>query len=720
MTSTPLASNFKRGLATGLATGVLLAVVTLCITVATGNNPSISTLVVVTVIAVLALGLVGLLPPTISLLYLVDDILMLLRIDIGQLSSDPQWHPDLTISHLQLPGVVEEAGEGYDVRVGLQYKELLAQSSHIVTGTAELTLDPPLLRIKAQPFTLSSSRVSPGPLAHLNFQLPADPFDARQLYHSFDFKALESHTVECNLRLTIRPDWPIRISPEAKRAITIDLGVIHLRPIGIKSWFSRMVQNEYITLLPNNLTFNPVVIAPNHADTGTNIVIASKRWLDEFVSVDREAALLLQVASRMLAEGLALLPEPSRYVNLTNESALLDEACGPEESPSNLFKMLNVEDLISPLRNEAVSLAAKLRSDLILDTEQSRLRDAYPAARRPCRFLIQDMATAASDNDNASYNTVALIAFEDLPRTRCVLTLGPTEEPFEREQAVPLASVMSSELATVLSIRSGLEEASQGISIVNRGPSVEDPVSTPEPQAPASSQQSVNPPELADGSRQPSVDRIESRLERLAALINSSMAIMHGVYVQPDSSLDNYWIDLDLASDIIEARGLSDALYEVLEDLMLLLGRFHRRNTERLVNCCAPDTSLADFRFRPLVGWRSQDCNISTQSAIYSNGHWNLNEWGGDSVIISALSNNWSAFDALMRNLSGKLDIVTFVPVFGAIASRRLDNFESGHSAPGMTLPLLVWDISANGFIPGPASRRFTHVWAGLRRAANS
>ena len=89
-------------------------------------------------------------------------------------------------------------------------------------------------------------------------------------------------------------------------------------------------------------------------------------------------------------------------------------------------------------------------------------------------------------------------------------------------------------------------------------------------------------------------------------------------------------------------------------------------------------------------------------------------------MIVAALANNWRAFDALMKNLSGRQDIVVFVPVFGPIGSRELDNFESPRGAPGYTLPLLVWDAASATFIPGTASRRFAHMWAGLRRVAES
>ena len=200
--------------------------------------------------------------------------------------------------------------------------------------------------------------------------------------------------------------------------------------------------------------------------------------------------------------------------------------------------------------------------------------------------------------------------------------------------------------------------------------------------------------------------------------MNSSKTLLHGAYVQPDSLLDDYWIDLYRASDLISSKALSRQLRETIECLSSLVASFLGRPSLRVVNCCCRDTSLADRRFRPLRDWQPGSGAIRAQFAAYSAGYWTVGEWGGDALIISALANNWRAFDALMKNLSGRLDVVVFMPVFGPIGTRELDNFESPRGAPGYTLPLLVWDAASCTFMPGPASRRFAHLWEGLRRTA--
>ncbi|MBA3916892.1 MAG: hypothetical protein H0X25_24230 [Acidobacteriales bacterium] len=60
-----------------------------------------------------------------------------------------------------------------------------------------------------------------------------------------------------------------------------------------------MVDNGFLTIIPNELTLNPVILSPGPDSAGTNVAIAGARWLDACDSSDSEAQFLLTLASAM-------------------------------------------------------------------------------------------------------------------------------------------------------------------------------------------------------------------------------------------------------------------------------------------------------------------------------------------------------------------------------------------------------------------------------------
>ena len=332
-------------LAQSLTVFVLPAIIAGIASIAVGLlvNASADTLLLVAVV-IFAVTAVTLVPIVVAPAQILSDFLRIASIDAGLLSGIA-WHPDLTLSRVEIPDTFREGQTGQTIRVDLLYKPLLSSQRGPIDGSVLLVFDPPLLEVASSSFELSPQ----DQIVHLSFPVPESPFNAGVLAAHFDWDDVRRPNIKCDIKLRITSRWDLRLFDDpSDREVCIDVGSTQAEPIGIAEWTRRLIANQYLCVIPNDQNFNPVVPSLSDRFLGTNLAIDSHRWMQALDEKDLNAELLLTVAARMLSTELQTL-QPAEFVS--EQSA---EAGAGDNLAAHLSKDINPTSLIERLRDSCI------------------------------------------------------------------------------------------------------------------------------------------------------------------------------------------------------------------------------------------------------------------------------------------------------------------------------------------------------------------------------
>ncbi|HEX8771323.1 MAG TPA: hypothetical protein VF711_11205, partial [Acidimicrobiales bacterium] len=98
-------------------------------------------------VIVLALTQIVLVPVLLSPAATLADFLRVASLD-ARLLAGINWHPELTLTLVEIPDVLYEGRSGQRIRVCLQYKALAIEHRGDIDGEVELIFDPPVIGLE--------------------------------------------------------------------------------------------------------------------------------------------------------------------------------------------------------------------------------------------------------------------------------------------------------------------------------------------------------------------------------------------------------------------------------------------------------------------------------------------------------------------------------------------------------------------------------------------
>lgn len=659
-------------------------------------------------------------PTLMSTLAVIEDFMRLSRVDTALLGG-LTWHPDISISGLDLPVVLTEGDQNQTVAVTLQYKPLVTSYRGSLAGIAELWSEPPLLDFPAEEFLLSPDE----PEQRVEFGLNSKAFGNAALGEMLKRSRgtiPEDGRLTCELGLRIETPWEVRTvhgTPE-RRKVELSLGTIGVQLIDARRWVERMASDRYLTVLPNDLAFNPVLTTSDAPGLGTNVVVATQSWHAAIQRNEPEAQFLLLVAARLLALQVATDPDPviedetdGSHEPLGGAPAAAGAAAGADPDAGALADKaraaqradLDTDGLRIELRRRTAEALEEIRRAGIA----RRASEWGSGATQTYRVMIQDLGEASGLEDDAVL-ALTLLGFGDRTtggQGRHVLIADKRAEggPARNESSLHLdANVFGPHLISrIVDQRRQRPNFANCIAVT----------------LPAGADPSVAG---GFGQEPPTVEEIRNLLSDLAAVLQSSQVVTSGFYVQPQPVTKHFWLDLVLCSSVLEAAGLTEQVQRAALGTAHAVSVVKRSAGLSIVNCCAPDGQTSDHRFAPLrllpsQSWR--DVPIWPGRYRTATHKWDIDvppEARGDSVIISALSNDYQAFGQLIDVLTKDGRPISFVPFFGPIDPPDQSWGGLFTSASLTALPLLVWDRGRSMYIPSTSVKRYAALWTILER----
>jgi hypothetical protein len=644
---------------------------------------SADTLLLIAVV-IFALTAVVLVPIVVAPAQILSEFLRIASIDAGLLSGI-EWHPDLTLSRVDIPDVVHEGRTGQLIHISLRYKPLMSSQRGPIDGLLMLECDPPLFDIAPQPFELSAKRQD----AQFEFEVPDSPFSSGVLAQTFDWEETESRSAECTIRLRVSSRWDLRLFDDpSDREVCMDVGLTRVEPIGIVDWAARMIANHYLCIIPNDQNFNPVIPAFGDRLLGTNLALDSRRWLSALKDGDGNAELLLKVAARMLSQKMASI-RPVVYVDEVD----LGSGADLKSFGDNLMRDINPAELVKKLQEECDKCASV-----------GPIVDMPMKSQQKVRLTIQDLS-GFTETTEQGIITLSLFGFGRPKEHMCLLRVCSESTPQNQiNDGVDLARIVGTEQFELMYWLGSDRDFAQ-----SRGSGLL-PSAGNLPNAVEANHVEL----LAALAAQCSSGLVGQALEMIAASVKRSAAVTRGLYVQPTPSLDRQWINLSRLSESLEEDGLVPLVKEVFGAVIKMLAKAYRSEAFTVYNVCNNETVTADRRFKPLHNLSAP--GFSAIDSPFDGQQWTVEEPEGDSFVISAVSNDWKTYERLGRDASRRGRTVVFLPLFGPMQAVNHKWHDEGKAIDWMVLPLLAWNRDAGSFLPSIDSDRYRSSWTLLDR----
>lgn len=661
--------------------------------------------------------LVGLLiaPALLSTLVVIEDFMRLSRVDTALLGGI-SWHPDLSITGLQLPSTIKEGDQNQRLVVTIQYKPLVTLYQGAISGTATLKLEPLLLEPIDMPFRLIPDEEE----SRIVFKLEPGPFRAEAIGQLIEEQQLPSSgQISCRLTLEIESPWELRTVRGApnKRKVTLHLGSIKAELFNTGKWADRMARDGYLTVLPNGLAFNPVLTSSRSPDVATNVVIASRHWHQKYLEGETEAKFLLLIAARLLALQIATEPDPEIHNAIPNQSdpaaddLNLKTNVSPDDTPPSDHQLEETNEkgaaLLADL--EVLELRTCLATQASIALNEMRKADVARSASEALRgtkqtYVVETQHLVDDQLPGPTHAVpLSLLGLTDRVGKHVLLSAEPHPAVDDASDPWPLERAITPASASKIAAEQRPKDNFPNLLNVKPGP---EPADTDHPNLPFSWQTPSN------------VDGIDSLLGSIESVLQAAHVVTSGFYIQPQPVRQTHWLDLDATSHALAVHGLEASIRELVLATVRSLMNASRAKTSTIYNCCSAGGASSDHRLRALrdlsaAGPKERVVHVTYQD----NARWTgLTEPIGDSFVISALSNDYTAFSSLLDYVARHKQPTVFVPLFGPI--------EPTHAAIGglltsrgvHVLPLFVWDNGESRYRASTRTEDYRGMWTILRR----
>ncbi|MDQ6946905.1 MAG: hypothetical protein M3256_11705 [Actinomycetota bacterium] len=640
-------------------------------------------------------------PALLSTLSVIEDFMRLSRVDTALLGGGITWHPDLSITGIQLPARLIEGDRYQRIVVRMQYKPLVTTYRGAISGFAELRMDPPLLPFVKFPFILKPDC----PESKMVFELDSTPFRSAALGQLLAEQRLPATgEILCRLSLDIETPWELRTVPgnADKRRVTLELGTVKALMFNAERWAVRMANDGYLTILPNGLGFNPVLTSLSSPDVATNVVIASRRWYKE--RAQHEAAFLLEIAARLLALQIVTEPDPEIVHPDDDEEAPAQDTAEalPDQQRARqqaICADLAVPNLLAALSQQTEQAVEEMRTDGVARAASETLR----GARQTYVVCTQDLGDAQAERSDNAMPLTLIGLCGDAPG-RHVLLSDDLRSPTEATESWPLTRLIDQRSARAIAN--------------GQRPYENFPSSLKVPPVAMGTDGQTDPTGSAPSWTTLTVDGLYALLESIESVLRAAHVVTRGFYIQPQPVTQSHWLDLTATSNAISKNGLQQSARDAMLATLHMLKVASKATDITVYNCCTEASNTSDHRLAALRDIPADCQGVRVVPVVYdSTGRWGgIEEPTGDSFVVSALSNDHEAFSALLDLVARHDRPTTFVPFFGPIEPTEASMGGLVASNTVHVLPLFVWDAGKSEYRSSMRSDHYRGMWTILRR----